>query len=520
MILSGNNTYTAATAVNAGTLQAGSPTALSPNSAYTVASGATLNLNGFTNAIGSLAGSGTVTNSTGAATLTTQGNGSSTLFSGTLQNGGGTLALIKSGAGTLTLSGISTYSGATTVSVGTLKAGSTTAFSANSDFTVGSTLDLNGFSNSVGSLAGSGTITNSSATPVTLTAGGDNNASTTFSGVLNDGTGTLGLNKTGTGTLILTGTNTYTNTTTVSAGQLSIQGTLSSLTVNVQSGATLGGTGTLSGTVTVNSGGILSPGTTGTAGTLTLGSLVLNTGSKSNFDLGPAGTVGGTSNDLVTVTGALSLGGTLNIADLGSFGTGVYRLFNYGSLTSNTMTIGTLPAGVSAGALTIQTGSNQVNLTVNGTLLPEYWDGPVLTGTGTVSGGTGTWDNSTTNWTTSAGSPNTNWRQGLAVFEGTAGTVTVGAPVTKRRPGLCDHRLPDHHGKRFNDYGRNRHALGGRQRNKRNHWRADYWRRGRDRNRSGHGDLDCGQHLHGGHDHQWRDIATGQRRQHHWTDRR
>ena len=44
--------------------------------------------------------------------------------------------------------------------------------------------------------------------------------------------------------------------------------------------------------------------------------------------------------------------------------------------------------------------------------------------------GAGTWDNSTTNWTTSTGSSNTNWRQGLAVFEGTAGTVTVGAPVT------------------------------------------------------------------------------------------
>ena len=67
--------------------------------------------------------------------------------------------------------------------------------------------------------------------------------------------------------------------------------------------------------------------------------------------------MGGTSNDLVTVTGALTLGGTLNINDLGSFGTGVYRLFNYGgTLTNNIMTIGTVPAGVSASALTIQTG--------------------------------------------------------------------------------------------------------------------------------------------------------------------
>ena len=63
VILSGTNTYTASTMVNAGTLQAGSTTALSANSDFTVASGATLNLDGFTNAIGSLAGSGTVTTS-------------------------------------------------------------------------------------------------------------------------------------------------------------------------------------------------------------------------------------------------------------------------------------------------------------------------------------------------------------------------------------------------------------------------------------------------------------------------
>ena len=103
-----------------------------------------------------------------------------------LQNGSGTLALTKSGAGTLTLSGNNTYSGATTVSAGTLQAASATALSANSDFTVGSTLDLNGFSNSIGSLAGSGTITNSGAAPATLSAGGDN-TSTTFSGVLQNG---------------------------------------------------------------------------------------------------------------------------------------------------------------------------------------------------------------------------------------------------------------------------------------------------------------------------------------------
>ena len=142
--------------------------------------------------------------------------------------------------------------------------------------------------------------------------------------------------------------------------------------------------------------------------------------------------MGGTSNDLVTVTGNLTLGGTLNITDLGSFGTGVYRLFNYGgTLTNNVMTIGTVPSGVTPSALTIQTSvTDQINLVVNGSGLLEFWDGPNSIETGTVSGGNGTWDNSTTNWTVANGTSNSAWKQGFAVFEGTAGTVTLGANVT------------------------------------------------------------------------------------------
>jgi autotransporter-associated beta strand protein len=68
-ILTGANTYTGATNVNAGTLQAGANTTFAQNSAFTIASGATLALNNFNETIGSLAGSGTVTNG-GAASRT------------------------------------------------------------------------------------------------------------------------------------------------------------------------------------------------------------------------------------------------------------------------------------------------------------------------------------------------------------------------------------------------------------------------------------------------------------------
>ena len=180
--------------------------------------------------------------------------------------------------------------------------------------------------------------------------------------------------------------------------------------------------------MTVTSGGTLSPSNNG-AGTLTLGALVLSSGSLSSFRLGAPGAVG---NDLVDVTGNLTLGGTLSITDLGGFGTGVYRLFNYGGILSNNgMTLGTLPAGVTPGGLTIQTAvANQINLVVNGTTLLEFWDGTDAANNGIIGGGNGTWNSTNTNWTVADGSTNSVWRQGFAVFEGTAGTVTLGANVT------------------------------------------------------------------------------------------
>ena len=67
------------------------------------------------------------------------------------------------------------------MNAGTLQAGSSGGLSASSDFTVNSTLDLNGFSNAIGSLAGSGIVTNNGLAAATLSAGSDG-ASTTFSG--------------------------------------------------------------------------------------------------------------------------------------------------------------------------------------------------------------------------------------------------------------------------------------------------------------------------------------------------
>ena len=68
--------------------------------------------------------------------------------------------ITKLGSGTLTLSGANSYTGATDVAEGTLRAGATGTFSAASAHTVesGAMLDLAGFSQTVASLANSGTV--------------------------------------------------------------------------------------------------------------------------------------------------------------------------------------------------------------------------------------------------------------------------------------------------------------------------------------------------------------------------
>jgi autotransporter-associated beta strand protein len=72
--------------------------------------------------------------------------------------------------------------------------------------------------------------------------------------------------------------------------------------------------------------------------------------------------------------------------------------------------------------------ANQVNLIVlaNPGAGAQFWDGPNLVGNGIVDGGTSTWSNlANSNWTDAVGAANSNWNNGTAVFQGTAGTVTL-----------------------------------------------------------------------------------------------
>jgi autotransporter-associated beta strand protein len=96
---------------------------LPPATAVTLNAGATLDLGGFNQTIGSLAGTNSsgvlLSGSTNADTLTV-GNSSNTVFAGSISGNG---SVTKAGTGTLTLSGVNSYSGATTLNAGTLAFG-------------------------------------------------------------------------------------------------------------------------------------------------------------------------------------------------------------------------------------------------------------------------------------------------------------------------------------------------------------------------------------------------------------
>ena len=145
VLLSGANTYTGTTAINAGTVKLGNAAALGTTAAgTTVASGATLDLGG--QAVGAEAltltatgvgGAGALVNSSataaslsGAVTLsgaTTIGGTGDTTLSGVVGETGGASALTKTGSGKLTLSATNTYTGGTTVTDGTVVAASSGA---------------------------------------------------------------------------------------------------------------------------------------------------------------------------------------------------------------------------------------------------------------------------------------------------------------------------------------------------------------------------------------------------------
>ncbi len=169
----------------------------------------------------------------------------------------------------------------------------------------------------------------------------------------------LNLVKDGPGTLALSESNYYSGTTVIRGGNLNVDGIhAGGGAYSVLGGGALGGTGLVMSSVQVFDGGALAPGSIDNGGATLYGSLTidgnlsLSNSSSLRFDLdGQDFTPGGdglTLNDLVYVTGDLTLDGVLSITPSVAFGgppayntnTDFWTLFYYeGTLTDNTLEI-------------------------------------------------------------------------------------------------------------------------------------------------------------------------------------
>ena len=208
-----------------------------------------------------------------------------------------------------------------------------------------------------------------------------------FAGVLDNQTwsgAVMAVTQQGAGTQTLSGANTYTGATTVNGGTLHIgaAGSLANTAVTVNSGGTLQVDGAAGGSVTVNAGGKLSG--TGTitgvtavqgtvapgasAGTLTVNNDVwLDSTAALDYELSDL------TSDRLTVNGALTLDGTLNVTALGALTSGAYTLITYtGGLTDNGLVVGAKP---DARSYVIDTATpNEVRLVISdNTPYAQWW---------------------------------------------------------------------------------------------------------------------------------------------------
>ncbi|WP_010585259.1 beta strand repeat-containing protein, partial [Schlesneria paludicola] len=187
----------------------------------------------------------------------------------------------------------------------------------------------------------------------TLTIGDATN--TTIAAVIS---GTGALTKAGSGTLTLSGTNTYTGFTSINAGTLQLDGSLSG-NASIGASGTLRGSGTVSGNVTNL--GTLTPGQMTISGNLTSSGTI-------EFTVNSGWTTPGTDYTQLTVGGNLNLSGStltvLNALDASAPGVNqILTLINHAGTTNKTTTNGsTLPAD----GATVTVGTHSFKLFYNG----------------------------------------------------------------------------------------------------------------------------------------------------------
>ncbi len=163
LMLNGNNTYNGGTSINGGSLQLGTSQAIASGTAVSIASGATLNLNGYTQTVGAFSGAGTV--QLGGGTLIAGSGNASSTFSGIFSNDPASV-LEKTGSGTLTLgNNINLSAGSLVLNGGTLNLGGHTSTFGSLSVIANSIIDFGTGSGSVLNILNNLTIASS----VTLT---------------------------------------------------------------------------------------------------------------------------------------------------------------------------------------------------------------------------------------------------------------------------------------------------------------------------------------------------------------
>jgi len=157
LTLTGSNSFTGDTFVNAGTLVLDSATALDPFAIVTTATGGTLQVNqniriGYYENNGTLTGSGTLTS---AYTLTNSGT-----LGSPIADDGGASGVLKRTSGTSTLAAVNTYTGPTRVQAGTLRLAGLGSLAASSSLLVdsGAAFDTAGASQPFSAATNNGTV--------------------------------------------------------------------------------------------------------------------------------------------------------------------------------------------------------------------------------------------------------------------------------------------------------------------------------------------------------------------------
>jgi autotransporter-associated beta strand protein len=237
----------------------------------------------------------------------------------------------------------------------------------------GHTLQIDGVTVDLGTLAGSGAITSfNAATPATINVGAGN-----FPGSITDGTTQMSLNKVSNGTLTLSGANTFSGPTSVLGGTLfATPGSLGATAVTVADGAAFGVKLAAIGTTL-----IVPSVSTGTV-----------TGAQLAFDLGSLGnptiqTMNAGAFTVTAPTGLRIFGTGLTVGTFPLLGyTGTIGGLGFGGLSP------VLPPRV-LGSLVNDTGNSRVNVTITGFDTPK-WTG-AIDGKWDIDNGTGT---GTQNW--------------------------------------------------------------------------------------------------------------------------